>query len=280
LPLQRADQLLDAAEIELALAPVEEVQRLEAMLLDPFDLLGPELGQRVAFQGQAAEGAVALVAAGAAGDLRHLGRRQAAPPMAVELRQPGEGDMVDIHVEAHADRVGGDEIVDLAGLVHRDLGVAGARAERAHHHRGAAAHPPQHLGHRIDLLGREGDDRRARRQPRELGRADIGEGRETRAGGDLRLGQQCARTIGFRLSEPRIIVSSRPRACSIRSVKTWPRSGSAPSCASSSATNATSRSIGMDSAVQRSQRASFGRIFSSPVIRATWLAPFSLTTRS
>ena len=41
-------------------------------------------------------------------------------------------------------------------------------------------------------------------------------------------------------------------------MKTWPRSGSAPSCASSSATKAKSRSIGIDSAVHRNQRASFG----------------------
>ncbi|MFP5406142.1 MAG: acyl-CoA dehydrogenase family protein, partial [Gammaproteobacteria bacterium] len=41
-----------------------------------------------------------------------------------------------------------------------------------------------------------------------------------------------ARTIGSSVDEPRIIVSSRPRACSNRSVKTCPRSRSAPSCAS------------------------------------------------
>ena len=35
---------------------------------------------------------------------------------AVELAQAGEGDMVDVHVQAHPDRVGGDEKIDLAGL--------------------------------------------------------------------------------------------------------------------------------------------------------------------
>ena len=181
------------------------------MLLDPLDLLGAEFGERVAFQGQAAERAVALVAPGAAGDLRHLGGGQAAAAVAVELGEAGEGDMVDVHVEAHADRVGGDEIIDLAGLVHRDLGVAGARAERAHHHRRAAAHPAQHLGDRIDLLGREGDDRRARRQPRELGRADIGEGREARPGGDLGLGQQRAdhRLQALRAEDHRLLAAAR-----------------------------------------------------------------------
>ena len=38
------------------------------------------------------------------------------------------------------------------------------------------------------------------------------------------------------MAEPSSMVSSRPRACSRRSVKMWPRSGSAPNCASSRAT--------------------------------------------
>jgi hypothetical protein len=53
---------------------------------------------------------------------RPRGRRSARSPArsggaaraAVELPQAGEGDVVDIHVEAHADGVGGDEVVDLA----------------------------------------------------------------------------------------------------------------------------------------------------------------------
>ena len=68
-----------------------------------------------------------------------LGRGQPARAVAVELAQAGEGDMVDVHVEAHADGVGGDQEVDLAVLVQRHLGVARARRERAHHHRAAAA---------------------------------------------------------------------------------------------------------------------------------------------
>ena len=190
--LERGDQRLDAGEIQLALAPVEEVQRREAMFLDRLDLLGAEFRHRLAGEGKRAEAAVALVAAGAAGDLRHFGGGQPPPARAVELGQAGEGDMVDVHVEPHADRVGGDEIIDLARLIHGDLGVAGARGKRAHHHRRAAAHPAQHLGDRIDLLGREGDDGGARRQARELGRAGIAQGREARPADDLGLGEQGA----------------------------------------------------------------------------------------
>ena len=76
-------------------------------------------------EAERSEAAVLLVAAGAAGDLRHFGDRQPAVAAAVELLEAGEGDMGDVHVEAHADGVGGDEIIDLAALEHRDLGVAG-----------------------------------------------------------------------------------------------------------------------------------------------------------
>src|SRR6185295_3915815 len=50
--------------------------------------------------------------------------------VAVELAIGGEGDVIDIEIEPHADGVGGDQVVDVAGLVERDLGVAGARRWR------------------------------------------------------------------------------------------------------------------------------------------------------
>ena len=90
-----------------------------------------------------------------------LGGGQLAVLVAVEFAVGGEGDMVEVEVEPHADRVGGDEEVDVAGLEQLDLLVAGARAKRAEHHRGAAALAADQLGDRIDLVGREGDDGRA-----------------------------------------------------------------------------------------------------------------------
>ncbi|KAK0358965.1 hypothetical protein LTR94_033198, partial [Friedmanniomyces endolithicus] len=138
----------------------------EAMLLDRQHFLGQEgLGP---FLRERAEGAVTVVAPRAAGDLRHLRDGQAAAATPVEFVQPGKGDMRDIHVEPHADRIGGDEIVDLARLEHLDLCVAGARGKRPHHHRGASAQTAQHFGDGVNLLGREGDDRRALGQPADL----------------------------------------------------------------------------------------------------------------
>ena len=96
---------------------------------------------------------------------------QAAVLVAVELAVGGEGDVVDVEVEAHADGVGGDQEVDVARLEELDLGVAGARAERAQHHRRAAALAADQLGDGVDLVGREGDDGRAARQAGDLLRA-------------------------------------------------------------------------------------------------------------
>ena len=78
-------------------------------------------------------------------------------------------------------------------------------------------------------------------------------------------------TIGRMVAAPSTSVSSRPRRLSMRSVKTWPRSRSAPSWISSIATNATSRSRGIASTVETQKRGFGGLIFSSPVTSATVL---------
>ena len=126
--------------------------------------------------------AVRHVAAGAAGDLRHLGRAQAPLLGAVELGEAGERDMGHVHVEAHADRVGRDQMLDLAGLVHGDLGVAGARRQGAQHDRGTALLAADHLGQRVDLGRREGDHDAAPRQAMQLAVAGDRTGSRSAAG--------------------------------------------------------------------------------------------------
>ena len=143
------------------------------------DLLDQLVVERIDLAGHA-ESAVAQMAAGATGDLAELGGGEIAILIAVELPVLREGDMVEVEIEAHADRVGGDEIVDVARLVERDLGVARARRERAEHDGRAAALAAHELGDGVDLVGREGDDRRAAGQARELLLAGIGEVGEAR----------------------------------------------------------------------------------------------------
>ena len=147
------------------------------------DLLDQIVGKRIDLTGDA-EGPVAQMAPGAPGDLAEFSGGQVAVLMAVELAVLGEGDMVDVEVQAHADGIGGDEIVDIAGLVELDLGVAGARAERAEHDGGAAALAADQLGDPVNLISRECDDGRAVRQAGELLRAGIGEMREPWPGHD------------------------------------------------------------------------------------------------
>ena len=119
--LQRAER----GEIQPRIAPLQHLHGIEGVVLQRIDELGLE--RRAAAGG--AEGAVAGGAAGAAGDLREFGRRQAAELIAVELAVGGEGDVVDVEIEAHADGVGGDEIIDVAVLEHLDLRVARARRQ-------------------------------------------------------------------------------------------------------------------------------------------------------
>ena len=212
------------------------------MVLDRLDDLGIELVEL----GRGAERAVAHVAAGAAGDLRDLGRAEAARRAAVELDDAGEGDMVQIHVEAHADRVGRDQVIDLARLEEPDLRVP-ARA-------GSRRPAPRRCRRAGAASARRARTRRRRRRRRRrcaaaaaspCARRDSARSRS--AGGSRtrrrRRGGGCS---GFTVSAPSIIVSARPRACSSRSVKTWPRSRSPHSWISSTARKSTGRSSGIE----------------------------------
>ena len=156
--VEAVQQRADRVEAQIAVAPRNPGQRLEAVLLDRRD----DFRFEQALVGRRAERAVAHVPAGAAGDLADFGRRQAPRAAPVEFREAGEGDMVEIHVQAHADRVGRDEVIDLAGLEHADLRVARPRAQRAEHDRGAAALPPHQLGQREHVGQAERDDGAAR----------------------------------------------------------------------------------------------------------------------
>ena len=113
-PFQIGNQAADRTAIRLRLAPEQLGQRGKAMLLDRIDLLGREFGVMTSSPGQGAKGPIGLVPPGATGDLRHFRWHQPPLPHPVEFGQPGKGDMLDIKVEAHPDRIGRDQIVDFA----------------------------------------------------------------------------------------------------------------------------------------------------------------------
>jgi hypothetical protein len=185
-PRQRAHQVGEGGEIQPRRAPFGPLHRLEAMGLHRLHQI---LVHLVAIAGDA-ESAVALIAARPPGDLAHLLRIEVAHALAVELAQAREGHMVHVHVQPHADGVGGHQKIHLARLIKRHLGVAGAGTQAPHHHRGAAPLAADQLGDRVDLVGAEGDHGGAPGQAGQLLGAGVGQGGEAFAALDLGLGQQ------------------------------------------------------------------------------------------
>ena len=179
----------DRREVEIGVAPLHELHRLERVRFERLGQFGLE--RRTAAGG--AERAVAGGAPGAAGDLRELRRVELAELIAVELAVGGERDVIDVEIEPHADGVGRHQIVDLAGLIELDLRVARARRQRAEHDRGAAALAANQFGDGVNLVGRERDDRRAARQPGQLLLAGEAELRQPRTADDAGAGQAAAR---------------------------------------------------------------------------------------
>ena len=161
---QRHLQRAERGKIQLRIAPLQHFHAVEGVVLQRVDQF--RLERRAAPGG--AEGAVARGAAGAAGDLRELGRIQPAELIAVIFAVGGKGDVIDVEIEPHADRIGRDEIIDVAVLEHLDLRVARARRQRAEHDGRAAMLAADQFGDRIDLVGGERDDRGAPRLPRDL----------------------------------------------------------------------------------------------------------------
>ena len=136
-----------------------------------------------------AEGAVAGGAPGTSGDLGEFGRIEPSELIAVIFAVGGEGDVIDVEVEPHADRVGGDQIIDVARPEHLDLRISGAGRQRAQHHGGAAMLAADQLGDRVDLVGRKRHDRGAPRLPGDLAVAGEFELRQPRPCDDGRAGQ-------------------------------------------------------------------------------------------
>ena len=180
---RRASRL---AKSRSAVRPLQYLYRFESVALDALDDL---VGKGIDLAGFAKR-AVAHMPTRAASDLAELGGGQLPVLMPIELAVLREGDMVDIQVQAHADGVGSHQKIDVARLVELDLGIARARAESPQNHCGTAALAPDQLGDGIDLVGGEGDDGGAPRQPRDLLLAGMGQMRHARAGDDGKAAQQ------------------------------------------------------------------------------------------
>ena len=161
--LQGGLQTFDGRKIERRISPLQHHQGIESMGLDGLRCFQIESGAAPG----GAEGPVLDIAPGPPGDLAEFAVVEGAVLPAIEFAVSREGDVIDVEVEPHADGVGGDDVIDLAGLIERHLGVAGARAQGPQHHRRPAALAANQFGDGVDLLRREGDDGAARGQARE-----------------------------------------------------------------------------------------------------------------
>ena len=114
----------DRIEAQTRAAPIQPRKRIEPVRL--YRLYN--LWIKRPLLGGSAESTIAHMPTRAPRNLRDLGSVEPAQSTAVEFADSGEGNMVEIHVQPHADRVRGDEIIDLARLEHADLRVARAGA--------------------------------------------------------------------------------------------------------------------------------------------------------
>ena len=99
-------------EIEPRVAPFRGHDRGKDMALNRGDDVRVEVRCIAGY----AERAVLAKAARAPGDLSDFMRMEPSGAPPVELAQPRERDMIDVHVQSHPDRVGRNKELDLAGL--------------------------------------------------------------------------------------------------------------------------------------------------------------------
>ena len=115
-----------------SVAPLQLSDRQKTVLgdgVDHFIMKRPSLARH-------AEGAVVHMPPSTPRDLGQLVWLQRAHSAAIELGRRRKRDMVDVEVQPHADGIRGDQIIDIAVLIHLYLRVARARGQRAHHNGG------------------------------------------------------------------------------------------------------------------------------------------------
>ncbi len=117
------------------------------MILDFLDQL---FFQRLHIGG-GAEAAVVHMSPGPPGNLGEFRWIQAARQGAVIFHRTRKGDMVDIHIQAHADGVCRHQIVHIPGLIERNLRIAGAGRQIAHDDGCPAALSANKFGDGVDV---------------------------------------------------------------------------------------------------------------------------------
>ena len=173
---QALAQIMQRGEIQLAIAPLQHFNRIEQVVFQPVHQLVIE---RIDVPGHT-ERAIIDVATRTTGDLAEFGGRQLAMVLAIELARARQRHMVDVQVKTHADRIGGDDVIDVTGLIQRHLGIAGARRQRADDDGSATLLAADQFGDLVHFTGGKRDDGCTCRQPRNLLLARVRELRQAR----------------------------------------------------------------------------------------------------
>jgi hypothetical protein len=194
-------------EGEARIAPVDGSQWFEVVLLDRLHQSRREVAQ----VGGGAECPVANVAARSARDLADFRGMELPRTDAVVFGERGERHVVEVEVQAHADGVGGDEMIHFARLIQAHLGVAGSGGEGAENERRASRLRAQALCYRVQLREGEHDQGAPPRRALEFVGSDMSKRREPWARQDLRRGHESAQQgpYGVRAEEHRFALAAR-----------------------------------------------------------------------
>ena len=98
--------------------------------------------------------------------------------------------MIDIEVQSHPDGIRGDQIVNVAILIHLDLSVSRPWAKRPHHHSRPTLLTAEQFGDGIDIIHRKPDDGRSGLHAADLLRTTIDQLGHALALHELGLGHQ------------------------------------------------------------------------------------------
>ena len=162
--LKRPNQPIDRTELQRVIAPNQLLKRRKPVIHDrACDLIR----QCRRIPGDT-KGAVLLPAPSAPRDLCQFIGRQRPHPTAIKFRQAGKGNVINIKVQPHPNRIRRDQKINLAFLIHRHLRIARARRQRPHHNRRTAPLTPNKFRNRIDVFNGKPDNRRPWTHPADL----------------------------------------------------------------------------------------------------------------
>ncbi len=137
--------------------------------------------------------------------------RQAAELIAVVFAVGGEGHVIDVEIEAHSDRVGGDEDSRRRRTGTSRPARCGCAATASPAHGSATVLAPDQFGDGVNFVGGERDDGGAARLPRDLAVAGEFAACDSRGRVTMLAPGSSRSMIGRMVAAPSSSVSSRPR---------------------------------------------------------------------